>query len=110
MVVVVNGGGWWLWWVWVVGLTVVFLLSSCCLLVASLLSSCCLLDVFLLFSLGQTCTIRGATPVANLSSPVLGITCMSSIPVAVISCGDGGRTGTETVRGAERRNQTQRLH
>ena len=44
----------------------------------------------------STTTVRGRIPFQQLGSPVLDIKCMQSIPVAVVSCGDGGRNGTET--------------
>ena len=48
-------------------------------------------------NLPSTCVIRGRIPYEDLTAPVLDICCMKSIPVAVVSCGDGGKTGTETV-------------
>jgi len=42
----------------------------------------------------NTCAIRGNVPFENLAAPILDIKCMSSLPVAVVSCGDGGKNGT----------------
>jgi hypothetical protein len=42
-------------------------------------------------------SINGNRPKQCLSSPVLDIKCMSSVPIAVVTCGDGNRDGTDTV-------------
>ena len=45
----------------------------------------------------ETTILRSSRPCSDLSAPVLDIRCMATIPVAVVTCGDGGRDGLETV-------------
>ena len=47
--------------------------------------------------MNETTILRSSRPSSDLSAPVLDIRCMATIPVAVVTCGDGGRDGLETV-------------
>ena len=45
----------------------------------------------------DTTKLLSFRPTTDLSAPVLDVRCMATIPVAVVTCGDGGRDGLETV-------------